>query len=92
VPDDVVDAATLESYVGRYRFFRRVHHDRYARRARLVAFFEPPGLRARLHPRAPDDFAVLAPRVDVRFAGSGAATKVVLTQTGHPSDIGTRLP
>jgi len=92
VPDDVVDAATLESYVGRYRF-SDASTMTVTRDARgLVAFFEPPGLRARLHPRAPDDFAVLAPRVDVRFAGSGAATKVVLTQTGHPSDIGTRLP
>ena len=91
VQDAVVDTATLDSYVGRYHFSDGSNLTVSRDDRGLRAFFEPPGLRARLHARASDDFAILSPRVDVRFVGHGAATSVIVTQPGHPSDTGTRV-
>jgi serine-type D-Ala-D-Ala carboxypeptidase/endopeptidase len=91
VQDTAVNAATLDSYVGRYHFSdgstMEVSHDARG----LEAFFNPPGLHARLHARASDDFAILSPHVDVKFVGHGAATSAIVTQAGHPSDTGTRV-
>jgi CubicO group peptidase (beta-lactamase class C family) len=88
--DVVVDDKVLDGYVGWYRFSDNSTCHVTRDSGGLIAYFQPPGLRARLHPASATHFTLRAAKVDITFAGSGTATTMTVVQAGSPPDVGKR--
>ncbi|MBV9103324.1 MAG: serine hydrolase, partial [Candidatus Eremiobacteraeota bacterium] len=88
--DAAVDPATLAGYVGSYRFSDNSTCQVSRDNRGLVAFFQPPGLRTRLHATSATRFTTRSFGVVVTFAGSGDATTMTVVQRGGPPDVGRR--
>lgn len=91
LPDAFVDRKTLGTYVGSYRFSDKSIMTVMLDARGLIAVFDPPGLRARLHPRGSADFTIREPAINLHFDGADLNINVTVDQDGQPPDLGTRV-